>query len=216
MTARTTERDTTEWVSVNAITFPVAAAVSCLKGALACLDSSGRVKPATGTATNVEVVGVFAESQNNTSGGAGALNCNVLGLGRDIRWFTNSTAGDLIAATDVGSDAYAVDDDLVALTSSSQTRKRAGRILGVDAARGVAVLVGAQPRVQTIRVTMVGGTVTVTTGLKMQADSTLSGTRTVAGGTAGHLTATRNSATSLTVSSSSGTDTSTVDVLIFG
>jgi hypothetical protein len=57
-------------------------------------------------------------------------------------WFQNSTAGDLIAQADVGTDCYIVDDQTVAKTSGTNTRSVAGKVQEVDAALGVRVKVG--------------------------------------------------------------------------
>jgi hypothetical protein len=56
-----------------------------------------------------------------------------------IRWrpgvyrFANSSAGDLIAAADIGLLCYIVDDQTVAKTSGTNTRSPAGFVEGVDA-----------------------------------------------------------------------------------
>jgi hypothetical protein len=55
--------------------------------------------------------------------------------------FKNSSAGDLIALSNVGSPAYAVDDETVALTSDTNKRPQAGTIVDVES-DGVWVRVG--------------------------------------------------------------------------
>lgn len=56
--------------------------------------------------------------------------------------FANSSAGDLIAQTDLGADCFIVDDQTVAKTNGSSTRSRAGKIIGVDSDGGVWVQLG--------------------------------------------------------------------------
>lgn len=62
--------------------------------------------------------------------------------------------------------------------------------------------------------TLVGGTVTVSNTI-VTASSIIMLTRRVSGGTPGYLTYTRTAGTSFTVTSTSGTDTSTFDYIIF-
>lgn len=52
---------------------------------------------------------------------------------RGVFRFSNSTAGDLITAAEIGSNAWMVDDQTVAKTSGSNTRSVAGIIRAVDA-----------------------------------------------------------------------------------
>jgi hypothetical protein len=55
-----------------------------------------------------------------------------------VEWFENSTAGDAIAATDVGKIVYLADDQTVALTPGTG-RSAAGRVWAVSSTDGVAV-----------------------------------------------------------------------------
>jgi hypothetical protein len=53
--------------------------------------------------------------------------------------YGNSSAGDLIAAVNIGADCYIVDDQTVALTSNTGARCKAGKVHGVDTDGGVYV-----------------------------------------------------------------------------
>lgn len=55
--------------------------------------------------------------------------------------FANSTSTDAIGVGDIGATCYIVDNQTVAKTDSSGTRKAAGRVFDVDA-QGVWVVVG--------------------------------------------------------------------------
>lgn len=108
------------------------------KGARACLNGSGQVVPAT-AATGLVAIGVFAETVDATSG---ALPVTV-DFEREItvERFVNATSTDACASTDVGSMGYMLDDQTVGILPSlaGVARSPAGRILDVDAVKGVAI-----------------------------------------------------------------------------
>jgi hypothetical protein len=127
MTALAIER-LTEFGGVLPVrgTFPIAATTTIYKGSLVGEDSSGRAIPATVLASCPRVLGRASATYNNATGSAAAYNVEVeYGV---FEW-TNSTAGDAIAADDIGKLAYAVDDQTVALTSNGGTRPIAGLIV---------------------------------------------------------------------------------------
>lgn len=126
----TKQRNTAEPILYEFDPFSVAASVKCNSGAIAAVDTSGNIRPGR-TSTTDRVLGVFCGEADNTSGIAGAITARVK---RGIYQFANSTAGDLIAAKDIGADCFCVDDQTVALTNGTSTRVRAGRIVGVDSA----------------------------------------------------------------------------------
>lgn len=126
MAALTKDRQTPER-SGKEFGFPVKAATRIFAGALVVLDG-GYAAPGR-TATGLKAVGRAEAHADNTSGSAGAIDVPVrAGVFR----FDNSTAGDLIARTDITADAYIVDDQTVAKTDGSSTRSKAGRIVDVD------------------------------------------------------------------------------------
>lgn len=133
MAAQTSERKVTRLATRGPGGFrnwPVAAAVKCWKGAIACLDeSTGYVKPGV-TETGLKAVGIFAETVDNTDGANGDLSVEV----RDDGAFSvgNSAGADEIAKDDVGKTAYVVDDQTVALTDGTSTRSGAVKIRDVQ------------------------------------------------------------------------------------
>lgn len=115
---------------------PMAAAVKAYKGGIACFDtaSPGYVTPGK-LATTLTRIGVFAETQDNTAGAAGALNVNVE-FDREVQgqWFANDGS---VTAAAVGTDVYLADDHTVSTTSVGASK--AGRCWKVDSQLGVAV-----------------------------------------------------------------------------
>lgn len=137
--ALTKERKTpklgTDYVFPNFINVPVKTATTIYAGALVALNA-GYAVPAS-TATGLVAVGI-AEKTVTNSGADGAVSIDVR---QGAFKFNNSGSGDLIAQTDVGADAFIVDDQTVAKTSGSLTRSRAGKILQIES-DGVWVLTG--------------------------------------------------------------------------
>lgn len=98
-------------------------------GAMAALDSSGRVVPMS-TATTLKGLGRCDRLADNTSGGDGDIKARVRA---GIFQFANSADADQITAADIGADCYGVDDQTVAKTSGTNTRSVAGKVFDVDA-----------------------------------------------------------------------------------
>jgi hypothetical protein len=98
------------------------------KGALLMYDQSdSRIKPAT-AATDAVCIGRCL-----TSVSTGASNTTTVEAESGIFRWENSSAGDAIAADDIGKPCYMVDDQTVALTDGTGTRSKAGTIYDVDA-----------------------------------------------------------------------------------
>jgi len=147
MTALAASRDTVEQSgpidseSIVALSFPMAAATTIYAGALVAIDASGNAVAATATSA-IRVMGRAEKTVINTVaagfGGAGALSIEVR---PGVFAFAN---GDSITAADVGSMAYAVDDNIVAKASSAAgvARPRVGPIYGL---LGTQVKVGVGP-----------------------------------------------------------------------
>lgn len=127
MTATAQPRNTPTQAG-NRRRYAVAAAVACNAGAIAALNASGFVVPAS-TATGLTAVGVFAHSANNSAGSAGDIEVDVE---RGIFRFENSADTDEITAADIGKKCYLVDDQTVAKTHATNTRSVAGFIDSVD------------------------------------------------------------------------------------
>jgi hypothetical protein len=100
---------------------------------VALLTASGLAVPG-GTASSGNCVGVAEATV--TGDGTEKVRCRV-----GCFQFGNSADTDEIAAKDIGAIAYLVDDQTVALTDSSGTRKIAGAIADVDD-NGVWVQIG--------------------------------------------------------------------------
>ncbi len=115
--------------------FGIKANVQIFKGALIGLDSAGRAMPAGTIASGcLIIVGKASASYDNRTTSA-TLNgladaCQVEVEYGDFGW-ANSAGVDIIAAANVGSLAYAVDDQTVALTNAGGTRPVAGVITEV-------------------------------------------------------------------------------------
>ena len=109
--------------------FPVKTAVKLYAGGIVVIDATGYATKGA-VATTLKCVGVAEEQVDNSAGADGALNVPVR---RGLFKFKNSSAGDLIARTDIGADCYIVDDETVAKTNGTSTRSVAGKIRDVDA-----------------------------------------------------------------------------------
>ncbi len=128
MTATTVERNT-KTRAADDFSFPIAASVKVLKGTIAYLNTSGYVEPAI-TATGKVGAMVVAETVDNSSGAAGALQ---VPMRRGCWKFANSSSADAITNADYGATCYVVDNQTVAKTNGTNTRSAAGTVRGVDA-----------------------------------------------------------------------------------
>jgi len=109
--------------------FPVAASVVIYEGAMVAIDTAGNARPARANVTD-RVVGRARSRADNAAGIAGDIRVDV--DADSICFYENSGGNDAIALTDVGRDAFAVDDQTIALTDGAGTRPRAGKIHDVD------------------------------------------------------------------------------------
>lgn len=129
MTAATTDRNTNSRAG-KLRAFPVAAATLIYAGVMVALNAAGLLVMGA-TSTTLKCVGIATRRADNSAGAASAISCEtergVFGP------FANSSAGDLIALADVGSDCYMVDNQTVAKTSGSSTRSVAGQVHDVTA-----------------------------------------------------------------------------------
>lgn len=123
-----TERDTKTKEGVFRV-FPVAASTKIYQGAIVAVNASSLAVPGA-TSTTLKAAGRAEETVDNTAGSAGDKKISVR---RGIFQYANSASTDEIALKDIGSNAYIVDDQTVALTSGSNTRSIAGTIHDVDA-----------------------------------------------------------------------------------
>ena len=108
--------------------FPVANGAKLYQGAIACLDASGRVVPAS-TSTGLVALGrvvlehpaAMANDQFKVQTQIGVYN-----------YVSATGGGDDIASDDKGKLCYLVDDQTVALTDGTGTRSKAGIVYDVD------------------------------------------------------------------------------------
>lgn len=115
---------------------PLAATTTVFEGGMVCLDTSGRMVPASATAGLSAVVGRASDDYDNDPGAAGAITGEYV---PGAFWWDNS--GTSVTVADIGSLCYAVDDEAVHRNQSG-SRPIAGVILDVDATRGVLVQTG--------------------------------------------------------------------------
>lgn len=127
MTALASDRSTPKRDGVTR-DLSVAAATKIFAGSLVVLNAAGTAEPAT-TALAKVAVGRAEEQVDNSTGAAGDLTVKVT---RGVFRVANSAAGDLIAAADIGSTCFIVDDQTVAKTDAVGTRSAAGKVIDVD------------------------------------------------------------------------------------
>lgn len=108
------------------IVVPVKAATKIYAGSLVAKESGGYAAPAS-KATGLAVLGRAEEQVDNSSGDDGAANVTVQ---RGTFKWANAAAADAVAKTEIGEDAYALDDQTVTKTKAGASK--AGKILGVE------------------------------------------------------------------------------------
>lgn len=108
---------------IRKLRIPIAASVKIWQGSLVMIDG-GYLKPAA-AATGKKVIGRACATYDNTSGSAGAIDCEVERgtFGWDI-----GASGDALAQADVGATVYAIDDHTVGKTDGSSARSAAGTV----------------------------------------------------------------------------------------
>lgn len=108
------------------------------QGGRATIDTSTGLVAKAFASTTLVPIGNYVEDQLTVSGQKVLID-----LDHEVvaRWYANSASTDLIAAAQIGSDCFLVDDQTVAKTSATSTRSVAGRVWGVDSVKGVLVQV---------------------------------------------------------------------------
>ncbi|MFW6027559.1 MAG: hypothetical protein ACOC91_02000 [bacterium] len=127
MTALAADRNTPEKKDAAIREPGVAAGAVIYAGALVVLNS-GWAEPGS-TALDLTAIGRAEEQVDNTGGANGDKTVRVR---RGVFRFVND-GGDPVAAADIGSDCYIVDDQTVAKTDGTGTRSVAGKVYDVDA-----------------------------------------------------------------------------------
>lgn len=113
------------------------------QGGIACFDTSTGLVAKAFVSTTLHPIGFFDPVAPGTSGdvttpSGGSVHVKLF---REVTayWFANATAGDAIAAADVGGICYLLDDQTVAQNDATNTRSAAGRIWAIDTVKGVLV-----------------------------------------------------------------------------
>lgn len=128
MTALTADRNSPR-IQGEILNLDVAATTKIFAGSMVMRNAAGNAVKGQ-TAVSLVGVGCAQEQVDNSTGAVGDKTINVrVGTFK----FANSASGDLITKADIGSPAYAVDDQTVAKTNGGSTRSIAGFIAGVDA-----------------------------------------------------------------------------------
>jgi hypothetical protein len=122
--ALTVERDSA-WDMIH--NFLGADSTQFYKGGMVCVDSAdGKLKKGA-TSTTLRAIGRCEENYLTGVGNTRKIRCK-----SGIFKFQNSSAGDLIAATEIGATCFIVDDQTVAKTNGGATRSVAGIVYDVD------------------------------------------------------------------------------------
>lgn len=113
------------------------------QGGIACWDTSTGLVAKAFVSTTLHPIGVFDPVAPGTSGDVTTPSGGLVHvkLFREVTafWFNNATAGDAIAAADLGGICYLLDDQTVAQNDATNTRSAAGRIWAIDTIKGVLV-----------------------------------------------------------------------------
>lgn len=128
MSALTADRNTPQAVGPRRVGL-VAASTKIFTGALLMRNAAGFLVQGQ-TDTGLVGVGRASEQVDNSAGADGALSVT---FEPGIYRYANSAGADEITAADIGSVAYAVDDQTVAKTDGTGTRSPAGVIDHLDA-----------------------------------------------------------------------------------
>lgn len=169
-------------------------------------------------------LGVLPTADTTLTGASGtassfsqAVDVNQSATAAFTAWLLNATL------TAVGSGAKLLIDLQVAgvsmfkvsstgiATAASDIVSTAGNLVVSTLGKGLQIKTGASSRIGSA--TLVGGTIVVA-NTSVTANTLVLFNRSTTGGTAGHLSYTKINATSFTITSSSGTDTSTVDWML--
>ncbi len=138
MTATTSDRNT-QYKQFGVDDYDVYQSTSIPSGVMVGVSTSHGYAVNGATSTAMRIVGVSSAAADNSSGSSGDIKVKVK-AGKFL--FGNSSGGDEITQTEIGSRCYCVDNQTVAKTSGSGTRVAAGIVEGVDANGNVWVAIG--------------------------------------------------------------------------
>lgn len=114
------------------LSMPVVASDIIYKGALCKINAAGFLAPCAPEAGS-QFAGVAHEIKDNSAGAAGAIECRVVTQGCFVM------TGSGFAQTDVGSQVYSTDDDIVTVTEGTGSKQKIGKIVKVLSATEVLV-----------------------------------------------------------------------------
>lgn len=126
MTALTKDRATPAQLG-DIQAYPVKASTTIYGGSIVCLDATGQAVPGS-TATGLTCVGRAERRADNSDGANGDI--DVEARAGVFRFVNQTGASNLIAAAQIGDDAYITDDQTVSKASTG--RSKAGKIVQVD------------------------------------------------------------------------------------
>lgn len=104
----------------------VKGAAHIFKGAIVCADSTGYAVPGSDS-VGYTFIGVAIEDADNTNGADGDLKVRVMGRG-----VFSFAKGGSISQADMGQPLYIVDDQTVAVVSTTTNDVQLGRLEGFD------------------------------------------------------------------------------------
>ncbi|MCX7784564.1 MAG: hypothetical protein N2318_13095 [Meiothermus sp.] len=113
---------------VEYLDLPLEANTTIEAGHLVVLNAAGFAVQAS-TATNLRAVGRAEQTVNNAGGAQGARRVRV---SRGAFKWANSGGADQITQADLLNDCFIVNSTTVARTNGSNTRSRAGKVVGVE------------------------------------------------------------------------------------
>lgn len=124
--------------TLSTVSLPGAASTKFYQGGMACADTStGTVKNGAASNANLLRIGKFVETVDNSGSTA---TCQVtVELEHEVvaTWYDNATGANAVAAANLFSDVYILDDHTV--TTASSGNSKAGRVWAVDSNFGVLV-----------------------------------------------------------------------------
>ena len=126
MSALTKDRNTPRREG-GTITIGVAAGKLIYAGSLVAIDANGYATPGA-TSTTLKGLGRAEKQADNSSGANGDVTVEVA---KGVFQFANDAA-DPVAASQIGSSCYIVDDQSVAASDGTGTRSVAGTVFDVD------------------------------------------------------------------------------------
>lgn len=123
--------------SLTTVAFPLKAGATAYVDGMACSDTSdGSVTPGAHSST-LTPIGSFAQNIDNSAGTVSVPVLVRLTNPVNANWYDNATGANKVLAANLFGNCYVLDDHTVTLASSGNSV--AGKVLGVDAVKGVLV-----------------------------------------------------------------------------